>query len=276
MRKQHHTPRWLLSLFAMPALALSQVSAQNLVVNGDFSLGNTGFSSAYNNSMNLVSEGTYAIGANPASFHYSTYTFGDHTTGAGLMMIVNPSSAPNQIAWQETLNVTPNTVYDLSAWAVGWYPYDSSPANLRFQINNTPVGTDLRLQVPSTSWVQFSGNWNSGAATSATIQIIDLNTALSGNDFSLDDISLQAVPEPSTVALMLGGSILLLAPFGVRMGRGRLGIIKRVSHSKVCGFAFERGQPVDLPQEGLVSGRRWHVRGCRLRARGGGHAGRRR
>ena len=34
------------------------------------------------------------------------------------------------------------------------------------------------------------------------------------------------------------------------------------------------GQTVDLPQEGLALGRRWHARGCCLRARSGGHAGR--
>src|ERR1035438_9743446 len=35
-----------------------------------------------------------------------------------------------------------------------------------------------------------------------------------------------------------------------------------------------KGQTVDLSQEGLALGRRWHVRGCCLRARSGGHAGR--
>jgi hypothetical protein len=31
---------------------------------------------------------------------------------------------------------------------------------------------------------------------------------------------------------------------------------------------------VDLPQAGLAHGRRWHVRGCCLRTRSGGQAGR--
>src|ERR1035438_6212709 len=34
------------------------------------------------------------------------------------------------------------------------------------------------------------------------------------------------------------------------------------------------GQTVDLPQEGVELGRSWHVRGCCLRARSGGRAGR--
>jgi hypothetical protein len=36
----------------------------------------------------------------------------------------------------------------------------------------------------------------------------------------------------------------------------------------------EMGQTEDLPQEGQVLGRRWHVRGCCLRPRSDGHAGR--
>jgi hypothetical protein len=43
-----------------------------------------------------------------------------------------------------------------------------------------------------------------------------------------------------------------------------------ISNLRIC----LKGQTVDLPQEGLALGRRWHVRGCCLRARSGGHAGR--
>ena len=38
------------------------------------------------------------------------------------------------------------------------------------------------------------------------------------------------------------------------------------------GTARDWGQTVDSPQEGLALGRRWHVRGCCLRARSDGHA----
>ncbi|MGA9591137.1 MAG: LamG-like jellyroll fold domain-containing protein, partial [Salegentibacter sp.] len=46
-------------------------------------------------------------------------------------------------------------------------------------------------QVNTNNWVQFYSNpfWNSGDATTAVLEIIDLNTIRSGNDFGLDDIS---------------------------------------------------------------------------------------
>src|SRR5690606_1298627 len=39
------------------------------------------------------------------------------------------------------------------------------------------------------NWQQFIVVWNSGAATSAQISIINQNTLDAGNDFALDDIS---------------------------------------------------------------------------------------
>jgi hypothetical protein len=55
------------------------------------------------------------------------------------------------------------------------------------------------------NWVRFYGSWNSGFATTADLSIVNLNTILGGNDFSLDDISfgtLSPIPlsvSPSTV-----------------------------------------------------------------------------
>lgn len=63
----------------------------NLIANPSFSLGNTGFTSSYTYTTNLWPEGTYYIGANPTTYHSSFASCGDHTTGTGLMMIVNGS-----------------------------------------------------------------------------------------------------------------------------------------------------------------------------------------
>ena len=63
----------------------------------------------------------------------------------------------------------------------------------------TGVVADLNLapkptnagQVNINNWIRFYSNptWNSGSATTAVIRIINLNPALGGNDFGLDDIS---------------------------------------------------------------------------------------
>ena len=78
-------PRWCYSWSAR-----SDAKADvNLVANGDFSLGNTGFTSQYVYTTNLFPEDTYVVGDNPNHFHPQGANFGDHTTGTGLMLIAN-------------------------------------------------------------------------------------------------------------------------------------------------------------------------------------------
>ncbi len=171
--------------------------AQELVTNGDFSSGNTGFTSAYGavayTSGCMYPEAIYTVGPTPNFTH--SYFFGkDHTTGSGNLMIVNGSGSPVSV-WQETIAVQPNTTYYFSAWAMSLN--DASPfAQLQFDINGSGIGTTAVLPAgPNStsapfSWVQFYGSWTSGAGvTSATVSIKDLQTALGGNDFGLDDIS---------------------------------------------------------------------------------------
>jgi hypothetical protein len=80
----------------------------SFVVNGDFSAGNSGFTTNYVNSSSLLPPETYAVGANPNAFNSAWPTMGDHTTGTGLMMIVNGATTGDQTVWSETVAVTPN------------------------------------------------------------------------------------------------------------------------------------------------------------------------
>ncbi|MGV8114623.1 MAG: HYR domain-containing protein [Lentimicrobium sp.] len=177
--------------------------SSELVVNGDFSLGNVGFTSGYDydpapNGL-YAPESEYAIHHN-AQFTHSNFWGYDHTVNDGQspnnFMIVNGAKyAPQPFVWRQTVNVAPNTDYYFSAWAISLNnvpPY----ARLRFEVNGVQVGTTASLTSGTNSnsnpWLakdRFYGMWNSGAATTAVIQIIDLETAAGGNDFGLDDIS---------------------------------------------------------------------------------------
>lgn len=171
-----------------------------LVVNGDFSGGNTGFSSSYvycNTANCIVNEGMYSVGANPNFFH--TGFFGaDHTTGSGDMMIVNGAGTAGTSVWCQTITVTPNTVYQFSTWVSSMNT--SSPAQLQFSINNVPIGTTFNAPATTYTWNQFFATWNSGSNTTATICILNQNTSLGGNDFGLDDISFMACTPCTTTA----------------------------------------------------------------------------
>jgi len=163
-----------------------------LVVNGDFSSGATGFSSDYipgtGGTYGLLSNaGTYAVSTNPQLTHVNFQSFGDHTTGFGSMLVMNGAEIINQNVWCQTVVVTPNTDYAFSAWLAS--AVSESPAELVFTINGITIGDPLLAPFATGQWVNFYSIWNSGASTSATICISNQNNLDSGNDFALDDIS---------------------------------------------------------------------------------------
>ncbi|MFN0203644.1 MAG: gliding motility-associated C-terminal domain-containing protein [Bacteroidia bacterium] len=226
---------FLLTFFLLGAFsfAISQVlvcpqgltnAGIELITNGNFSLGNTSFNSNYiNNQASTWNEGTYAITTNPNLTHPNFASIGDHTTGTGNMMVINGSGTPNTNIWCQTFNVTPNTLYSFSSWVA---TIAGAPvASLQFEVNNVVLGTPFNAPANSSlGWQQYASTWNSGAATTATICIINQNTATSGNDFAIDDISfqpcvcnamnLQANILPATCPTSADGSITVNASGG--------------------------------------------------------------
>lgn len=165
--------------------------SNNLIDNGDFESGNTGFTSDYIYSPgDLVPEGVYDVIDNPQSDHPGFSPCNDHTSGSGNMMVVNGAGTPNQDVWCQTVSVTPNTPYVFSAWVATVVA--SSPALLQFNINGAPLGPIFNAPGSTCNWQNFFQIWNSGSNTSATICIVNQNTALGGNDFALDDIFFNA------------------------------------------------------------------------------------
>lgn len=158
----------------------------NLIYNGDFSLGSAGFTSAYTYTTNLWPEATYYVGTNPQLYHTNFSPCPDHTTGTGNMMIVNGAGTPNVVIWQQNITVVPNTNYQFSCWLTS--VTTASPAQLQFFVNNNQIGPVFYASPTLCSWNMFFNTWYSGASTSATIAIRNQNTALSGNDFAIDDL----------------------------------------------------------------------------------------
>jgi gliding motility-associated-like protein len=172
----------------------SYTEGTNLVTNGDFSAGNTGFNSAYTFFAPInTAEAQYNVLANPALYNGGFSVCGDHTSGAGNMMVVNGSSVVGASVWCQTIPVTPNADYLFSAWLASVFAVN--PAQLQFTINGIPIGGDLNANGVTCVWDEFFSTWNSGTTTSATICITNLNTNVMGNDFAIDDISFRPICE---------------------------------------------------------------------------------
>ena len=176
-------------IIAAITISMQQIAAaQNLLVNGDFSAGNSGFSSDYI----FVSSGqshtpdTFGVRTNSQDFNTAYTLFGDHTTGGGMMAFFDGYPAPDKVAWSETVLVSTNANYQFSGWATSADPFN--PATLHFLINGSAAGPDLSLSTNAGAWTNFVVVWNSGANATATLAIVDQSTVDYGNDFALDDL----------------------------------------------------------------------------------------
>lgn len=175
------------ALAVVLAGAPSAQGSVELAVNGDFSDGNVGFSTQY----------VYTPGTNTAAGQYHVladastwnrwFRCYDHTTGSGLFMAINGASTV-ATAWSQTAPVTPGATYTLRFWYATIDTPRNSPARLQALVNGAQIG-GVVTPGGAGAWAQFTATWDSGSAATATIEIKDLTTASSGNDFGLDDIS---------------------------------------------------------------------------------------
>ncbi|SFQ28392.1 choice-of-anchor A domain-containing protein, partial [Pseudarcicella hirudinis] len=161
------------------------VTNPNLIANGDFSGGDTGFGSEYY--LGTSGNGYYGVTTNANSYFSFAGSCTDHTSGSGNFMVADGSVIATTKIWYQKITVKPNTDYKLSAWAESINT--TNPAKLYFTANGVKVGSTTTLSATNCQWQQFTGVWNSGANTSVTIAIMNENVNSDGNDFALDDIS---------------------------------------------------------------------------------------
>jgi len=172
-----------------------RVAGNELINNGHFEQGVTGFTSAYSSCVQCVGnfggqlfENQYVVGLN-ANFHHSAFA-GTGQGGAGNFMVVNGSSLSNTDVWCQTVSVEPNTYYEFSAWVSS--VFSQSPAQLQFEANGVLLGPVFSAPNAVNTWNQFFSVWFSGSNTSVNICIINQNTSVAGNDFGIDNISFKA------------------------------------------------------------------------------------
>jgi hypothetical protein len=205
-------------------VAAGSASATELLTNGNFDQGATGFYSQYTYSppngtgTNLWPEATYDVTTDAHADHPSFSSFPNHTPSpsGGMMMVINGSSTPDTIIWSEgdvgggaPLIGAANTAYTFTFWLASVYP--ASPADLQLWVNGAAVqGETFAAQGGDQAlgqWQEFTYSGTTGANGLQSISLTNLNLEPNGNDFALDDMSLQgvAVPEPTSWALMLLG-----------------------------------------------------------------------
>lgn len=167
----------------------------DVISNGSFSSGNTGFSTDLNLGTGffcpLCPEGTYAVGSF-AFFYHSDFTGQDHTNPPnGQFMIVNGTAQEGINVWCQQVAVIPNTNYTLRFW-VRDVSTNSNPhpmGVLQAAFNGTQIGGTI---IAEGGWQEHVVQWNSGELTEVEVCIQNYQSNSGGNDFGLDDISMTA------------------------------------------------------------------------------------
>jgi hypothetical protein len=213
---------------AWGGVLMPAAQAANLVANGDFASGNSGFDSAYvyvtpdapiDGGNGPWHGGLYTVTAPGAVGGATSWGGGWNApaTGAAGVLLVNGAStdyaattAPGSVVWTETVSVLPNTSYVFSFDAVD---VDGGPYAVLLPSINGTEGASLNA---NQSWQQATMDWNSGSSTTAVLRLADTDNAEGNNDFALTGISLSsAVPEPGGACLVLAG-LAMLATVSVR------------------------------------------------------------
>ena len=183
-------------------LLMGLASAEaNLLANGDFEQGDTGFQTSYTydptpNTAPDPLPGQYVIGDNSRTWNGNFLAPGmsDHTSGAGLMLLADGQL--NTIVWSQTVPVLAGVEYRLSGWYTSLGSYYLP--RLEFLVGSDSLGI---ANTKDSTWEQFSQTWVASISGDVTLSIRDKVSAGIGNDFALDDLSFEAIPEPATASL---------------------------------------------------------------------------
>ena len=196
-------PRFAISAFVLLAFASAGsavAGSPNLVTNGNFKAGNTGFTTGYTlTTMTpyLFQDGVHGIYAvEKAAKIAASSAYGDwtniNTTPSGKngnVYVADGATTSGTVVWSETVSVSPNTKYRFSFDAAEVSNACCSNAQFAPSVN----GTTGAVLTTSGSWQKGGMVWRSGSATTATLTLVDVNTQGTYNDFALDDVSFKAL-----------------------------------------------------------------------------------
>jgi len=184
-------------------ILVSRGLAVNLVTNGDFESGNTGFSSDYiyvstPGSTALWDQGKYAIVTSARDYHSNFTNAADHTSGSGTKYFAaNGGTNINQAVWMSNvLNVAlANTVYRFEAWITSLINVSGGNGpDLVFEIGNgstwTSLGNTSVIANGTTggTWIFTYADGQFGQAGDYYVRLRNNSTVSSGNDLGVDDI----------------------------------------------------------------------------------------
>ncbi|MFN3753006.1 gliding motility-associated C-terminal domain-containing protein [Flavobacterium sp.] len=190
-------------------VGIHNLSAQNLLTNGDFEAGGSGNGFLVHdytliNPLNGISNpGFYGRTTNPTIMNTNYISGGDHTSGSGNMLVIDGATLANRFFWT-TGNTggaiggfTAGTTYTFSFWIKSVSNAVTSDDTTRASIgvffvnanNVNPTNLNTLAPLPSEGWQRISYSF---VATANNVMVrLKTNTiGTIGHDFAVDDFSI--------------------------------------------------------------------------------------
>ena len=162
----------------------------NLIYNGDFELGDVGFTSDYGQFPMMA--GGYVVDTLPSDYN-PDHDGVDHTTGSGNMLIVDGSEDSDDDVWCQKIIVEEDVEYVLSAWVNNLIrpSLNFGDPTITFTIkeysNLVLINTGIINENPNV-WRNFTRTFRALSSDTITLCISSSSGESIGNDFAIDDI----------------------------------------------------------------------------------------
>ena len=180
--------------FIKDSLSLKNYDCNNLIINGNFESGNTGFSSEYQYASDYIDHGKYTVTSDVGALNknFISPAHGDHTSGKGKYMVVDSkiyrSSDRSKVWCAEVSNLKKNIDYSFSVWlsrtGIG------SPPELQILIDDKPLAESCRLKSSPGDWEELHYKWRSKRKREKiSVCIVSIYYYQYMEDFVIDDIS---------------------------------------------------------------------------------------
>ncbi|MCE4556993.1 PEP-CTERM sorting domain-containing protein [Roseateles cellulosilyticus] len=216
--------KYILTAFALAsAVHCANASTNNLVVNGGFEDGDNGWSvSTSGNGFTSVSS-VYIYERNEGTLYASTFGFpagsglsDDSRNAAWLGCGYSTGCTPgvNEAAWSQTLNTVAGQSYSLSFLLGAAYGSTSAgTGTVDVLWNGVKVGGQ---SFAGTEDTPYGSSYQVGNLIAQGHDVLQFRT-VSGTVVGLDGVTVAAVPEPTTYAMLAAG----LTLFGLRRRMGK-------------------------------------------------------
>ena len=189
--------------------AFSKFSNVNLILNGDFELGNQGFQSDYNFTNSTFKNSSYTVNSNPADYLSAYVNQKDKTSGSGKMLIVDGNTDSTKIAYKTIIPVNKNEKYEASFWVSNIHKEfaKQTPDTSQQKIPIIQVFIDGILQTTyflplDTVWHQISVTWIANKYDNIKFEVNTRSTSVKGNDFAIDEVKFSSTyTKTATISL---------------------------------------------------------------------------